>query len=82
MLSKNGNEVSQNPNIEELKRQILLKQALLDSTKNSRRKSTGGINNQSASQATLGLNNRGDQQQLLRSVTPGLTTNNPQFNLS
>jgi hypothetical protein len=36
-------------NIEELKRQILLKQALLDSSKNSRRKSTGALNTHSAS---------------------------------
>ena len=35
-----GNDPS---NIEELKRQILLKQALIESSKNSRRKSTGGL---------------------------------------
>lgn len=37
-------------NIEELKKQILIKQALIDSNKNSRRKSAGGV--QSAGSAS------------------------------
>ena len=39
-----------NNNIEELKRQILIKQALIDSNKSTRRKSAGGITSGSASQ--------------------------------